>query len=448
MTLSGLFSKFEPRRILLAGDFNIDTYVLGEVTRISPEAPVPILRVQKRYSRPGSAGNAALNLRALGMEVRAVGRIGADPRGQELSDLLMSEGVDPIGLLVQREWATPVKERMIAQSSNQQMMRVDYEEATPLSTELEQALIDRLDWFLEGIDLVAVSDYGKGALSPRLLQELIGRARSYSIPTIVDPKGRDFSRYAGATVIKPNQGEAYEAAGLGRESSLEKVAETILASVACDHLLVTCASEGAALFSRECEVRHFEVKIREVRDVTGAGDTVLAAVVAAVANQLSLEEGVRLGMVAAGLAVEHLGCAVVALPDLARRLFEEDCLNKIFGEEHLFALSQALTGTPYGLLSVSAEDGLSTSLLRHIRKLADKPLILYVEEEEPDEEYVQLLASLADVRFVLLKQENLKQLCTLAPPASYHRLSQESLHSLEELSPLLEPDLLPISRLS
>lgn len=438
MTLSGLFGKFEPRKVLLAGDFNIDTYVLGEVTRISPEAPVPILRVEKRYSRLGSAGNAALNLRALGMEVKALGRIGADPKGEELSQLLVSEGIDPAGLVVQEGWTTPVKERMIARSSNQQMMRVDYEESLPLSVELEDQLIDRLDGLLEKIDLVAVSDYGKGALTPRLLKELIGRARKLSIPAVVDPKGRDFARYAGATLIKPNQGEAYEAAGVGREVSLERVAETIFASVSCDHLLVTRASEGAALFSREGERFHFDVKIREVRDVTGAGDTVLAAVVAAMANRLSIEEGVRLAMVAAGLAVEHLGCAVVALPDLARRLFEEECMNKVFGGEHLFALSQAMRGTPYGLLSVSAGDGLSTLLLRHIRKLADKPLILYVEEEEPDEEYVQLLASLGDVRFVLLKQENLRQLCALSPPASCHRLSEQGLHSLIEVSALLD----------
>lgn len=432
--LSKIFGKFQPRRILLAGDLNLDTYTLGEVVRISPEAPVPILRVERQYSRPGCAGNAAFNLRGLSMEVRLFGRVGDDLKGKELCQLLTEQGIDTCGVVAQAGWGTPVKERLIALSSNQQMMRVDHEVVTPLSELLEAELLGRLETLLEGVDLVAISDYGKGVLTPRLLQALIGAARAKAIPVVVDPKGRDFTRYAGATVIKPNQQEAYEAANMERTAPLERAAEGILAAIPCDHLLVTRASEGASLYSRDRAPAHFAVTMREVRDVTGAGDTVLAVLVAALANGLSVEEGVRLAMVAAGLAVEHLGCAVVTLSDLARRLFEEECMHKVFGQEHLFVLSQLLSTTPYGLLSVSARDGLSTTLLSHIRSLADKPLILYVEEEEPDSDYVQLLASIADVRFILLQRESLKQLCALVPPASSYRLSQQELTRTDALS--------------
>lgn len=416
---SGAFGQLHGGSVLLLGDFNIDSYLLGEVSRISPEAPVPILRVTHSYERPGSAGNAALSLRGLGLSVRLMGRVGSDSEGKRLCASLRAEGMELAGVVVQEGFGTPLKSRIVAASSNQQMMRVDYERSQPLDLSLESELLDRLPELLEGVDGVAVSDYGKGMVSPALLAGLIERGRELGIPVVVDPKGRDFSRYRGATLVKPNLRELYEAAGVEVGSiPLHEAAALVMEECGIEQLLVTRASEGATFFNRGGERLDFGVQIREVRDVTGAGDTVLAMVVCGLANGLSISDTVHLAMVAAGIAVEHAGCVAVTLPDLARRLFEENPMNKLFCERELFALRQLLDGSEFGILSLSSRERVSAPLLEAIRQVAGghEELLLYIEEEEPDEEFLTLLASLVDVRFILLRRANLDRLISMVEP--------------------------------
>ncbi len=293
----------------------LDVYTLGSVERISPEAPVPVLRVSSENRRPGGAGNAVLNLLSLGMEVRALGRVGNDEAGHQFLEGMAAENVETQGIFQDPATQTPQKNRMIA--SGQQIVRIDHETFTPLSKELEEKVVKALPSLLKDVDAVAISDYAKGFLTPSLLREIIRLAREKKIPLIVDPKGRDFTRYRGATLLKPNLHEAIAAAGLGMEASLHDVAQEILREVAAEYLMITRSSEGISLFDHSCNESHFPAQVHEVKDVTGAGDTVLAVITAALANNLPLEEAAHLANRAAALVIEHIGCARVTLTDLS-----------------------------------------------------------------------------------------------------------------------------------
>ena len=302
----------DKRQILLVGDLMLDQYTYGSIQRISPEAPVPVLNPQRQESRPGGAGNAALNLVSLGQSVRLLGRVGNDAPGQTLRRELDREGIDTNAVVIDETTPTPLKNRLIA--SGQQVMRLDQEQVRPLPVPLEHSFEARLSQILDGVHLVAISDYGKGLCTPSFLQTLITAARAASIPVLVDPKGRDITRYRGATLLKPNVHEATEAAGLGEEATLEQVADQLLTSV--DSLLITRSEKGMTLFRSNQSPVDFPVEAREVRDVTGAGDTVLSVLAAALANRLSIEEAAELANRAAALAVARFGCARITLNEL------------------------------------------------------------------------------------------------------------------------------------
>jgi len=301
-------AMFKKKRILVAGDFMLDIYTSGEVRRISPEAPVPVLRVKSEKRIPGGAGNTILNLVSLGMEVVALGRVGNDQAGRDFMQAMADENVDTRGVFVDETFITPEKNRIMA--AGQQLMRVDYEDVKPISERIYEQVRGQLPQLLKDIDVIAVSDYAKGFLTPALLQTIIG----YNIPVIVDPKGSDFTRYWGATLLKPNLGEAMAAAGLGMEASLDEVAEVLLEGV--ENLMITRSEEGISLFSIKEGRRDFPADVREVRDVTGAGDTVLAVVTAAFANGYSLDDASRFGNAAAAIAIERLGCARVTVDQI------------------------------------------------------------------------------------------------------------------------------------
>lgn len=305
---------FTKKRILVVGDFMLDLYSIGEVQRISPEAPVPVLRIFEQSHRPGGAGNTLINLISLGMQAIPLGRVGWDDGGDQFIRDLTEEGVDVSFILRDPTFKTPLKNRMIA--SNQQLMRVDFETPSHLSHDLEKQIVTFLPKLLKQIDIVAISDYAKGFLTCTLLQKLIKEACDLKIPVIVDPKGRDFSRYKGASLIKPNLSEALAAAGLGVEAPLEQVAEKILHQVDIQTLMITRSQEGISIFEKKKMRQDFPARIHEIKDVTGAGDTVLAVVAAALANKMDLSKAAHLANIAAGLAIERIGCARISLDDL------------------------------------------------------------------------------------------------------------------------------------
>lgn len=423
---------------MVAGDFLLDSYTIGKVRRISPEAPVAVLQVHHEEHRPGGAGNVILNLISMGAEVTTLGRIGADKAGEVLRESLEKEGVDLRGLAVQPSYPTPVKNRIIAE--NQQIVRVDHEQIIPLNEALEQQLIEALPVLLKDVKVVAISDYGKGFLTKTLLAALIDESRCLGITIISDPKGIEFSKYNGSHIIKPNLSEAYSAANLPIDTPLEIAAAKVLQMVNADVLMVTRSEAGISLFHKHGTREDFPVKAREVKDVTGAGDTVLAMLSCAMGNDLTISEAVQLANVAAGIAIERFGCARVSLSDLARRLLEQDVVNKIFDEEHLFALLEALKGRSFALLGLSGTKGLTTGIFSSIRRLAARDgwdLLVYIKDQHPSEEFINLLASLHDVDFILLKSESLKSLCEKMSPSEIYVMEDDVLKQLSYVEDLL-----------
>jgi len=415
--LVGTLGRLRTSKVLVAGDLILDTYTVGKVNRVSPEAPVAVVRVHHEEHRPGGSGNVALNLRSLATEVIAIGRVGNDDPGKMLKSALENEGIDVSGIFIQQEVPTPVKNRIIAE--NQQIVRVDREHTTPLSECLEQDIIASLPELLEGVDLVAISDYGKGFFTSTLLAALIQHARECGIPVLADPKGTDFTRYRGATVVKPNLSEAIAAANLPVGSSLDDIAARILAITEADTIMITRSQDGISLFHKDGTREDFPVRVREVRDVTGAGDTVLATLACALASGLSMAEATQLANVAAGIAIERFGCARVSLSDIARRVLEADVANKVFDEEHLFALQQALEGRKVAVLGLDSADGLTPRTFAFMRQLSqreDWTLLVYFRDADPDIHLVEMLVSLREVDFIILKSESLRHLCACIEP--------------------------------
>lgn len=426
--LAGTLSHFQSFTALVIGDFMLDTYTTGRVKRISPEAPVPVMEVQRTESRPGGAGNVVLNLTALGAKVILFGRIGADSEGLQLKQSLARDGVDLQALLVEDNYQTPVKNRLIADS--QQLLRVDLEVIRPISASFEEKVVDQLRRLIPQAKVIALSDYGKGFLTPSLIAKVISLAKLAKIPIIVDPKGADFRKYRGATVLKPNLSEAYAAAQMGGDASLDDVAERILEMSDVDLLLITRSEAGISLFDRQLTRRDFPVRSREVKDVTGAGDTVLAVLSAALANRLDVSFAAQLANIAAGIAIERLGCVQVTISELARRLLEYDTDTKIFDDSHTFALRQVLKDRSYSLLVLPKGQKMSNALFRTLRQLQmkdEEELIVYVRGGHPDDEFIHFLSSLQEVDYIVLQSESLKVLCESIRPREIYFLEDGKL---------------------
>ncbi len=307
-----------PFKTLVLGDYLLDAYTMGRVRRISPEAPVPVVETLKQESRPGGAGNVALSLVALGAEVVACGRLGKDEEGDELKRHLLGAGAQVSGLHEEVGYPTPIKNRIIA--DGQQLLRIDREVVTTLTPSLEERCIAELKSTIPQMGVVALSDYGKGFLTRSLISATLEIARTHKIPTIVDPKGIDFTKYRGATLIKPNVSEAYAAARFPHSASLDEVAEELFRITSAEMLLITRSEEGSSLFLQNGNRTDFPVRCQEVKDVTGAGDTVLAVICLGVALQWEMGFIADLANIAAGIAIEQLGCVQVTLAELLQRM--------------------------------------------------------------------------------------------------------------------------------
>lgn len=302
--LQGLLDRIADQTAACVGDLMLDRYVYGEVTRISPEAPIPVLRARRQTAMPGAVGNVARNVAALGARARVSGVIGDDAAGQELETLLAAEPrVEPF-LARPAEAATIVKTRFVA--SGQQLLRLD-DEAGSLSASPETSV------FL-GASIVLLSDYAKGAVSPAV----IAAAHRTGLPIVVDPKGRDFGRYGSVDLIKPNASELAAATGLpaDTDSEVELALWTLLDATEAKAVVVTRAGKGMTLARRGDGVTHFPGRAREVFDVSGAGDTSLAALGLAIGAGASLEEAVQFAILASGVVVGKAGTAVVTPHEL------------------------------------------------------------------------------------------------------------------------------------
>jgi D-beta-D-heptose 7-phosphate kinase/D-beta-D-heptose 1-phosphate adenosyltransferase len=301
--------------VLVVGDAMLDRYVYGEVERVSPEAPVPILTVMREVAMPGGAGNVVRNLTALDASAAFVSVVGDDQAGSDLTGLIGGqERVEP-WLLVQGGRTTTLKTRYIAQG--QHLIRADREQTIPLPEKLTERLIRIALDAVAATSITLLSDYRKGVLSDEVATQIIAGAKSLGRRVIVDPKGRDYSRYRGADVVTPNRRELAEATGLSvdSESAIVAAGQVLLARYDFGAVLVTRAEDGMSLITAD-EVRHYPGEAKEVFDVSGAGDTVVATLAAALAVDVPLFEATRLANIAGGIVVGKVGTAVARPADL------------------------------------------------------------------------------------------------------------------------------------
>ena len=317
--LDGLVARLRDARALILGDVMLDEYVWGQVNRISPEAPVPVVDVRSRTYVPGGAANVAAGIAALGGRPLVGGVVGDDAAAAHLREALAERGLDGDGLLTVAGRSTTTKTRVIAHS--QQVVRADVEERRPVAEDAARELLRWAELGLEEVDVVVVSDYAKGVVSAELAQALIRGARGRGKPVVVDPKGSDYSKYEGATVITPNIADAKRAANVAPDSFVElaEVARGLADVVPGSSLLITRGSQGMSLISDGGSI-DVPAAAQDVYDVTGAGDTVVAALAVALGSELALEEAVRLANAAAGIVVSKVGTASVTLEELRAAL--------------------------------------------------------------------------------------------------------------------------------
>ncbi len=419
--LANLTSQFCDQKILLLGDLMLDSYTIGSVSRVSPEAPVCVLKVQEEKDQPGGAGNVALGIKALGSSPLLVGRVGADIAGQRLKQALQSAEVDPCYLLSD-DSRTIIKNRMVG--SGQQMLRVDLEELSPLTKNIEKEACLSLRALLPNCRAVGISDYAKGFLSDELLRLIIEESKHAGVPVLVDPKGMDFLRYKGATLIKPNLLEAYQAAGLGSQASLDEVGNALLKQTQADYILITRSKDGMTLYSADQRRQDFPALLHEVVDVTGAGDTVLACLLASLANGLDAFQAVSLANTAASLAVQHFGCAAISLKDLTEALLFQSSKNKVFKGEKLSPLVSLLQGRPYSLLTLSLDTHSIIDVYHQIEELP-QPLVVNLEGKEVSDAELSVISSLQEVYAVLLGEKALTALQEQCPPSQSFQMQKK-----------------------
>ena len=312
--LSLIESGFAALRILIIGDVMLDRSIWGDVDRISPEAPVPVLRSVRTTSAPGGAANVAMNLVGLGVSVVQAGFWGDDAEMRELRGLLAPANVDLSGMIASCH-PTISKTRITAR--NQQLLRLDVESAEPRPAAEHQALVERAVELVRTADAVILSDYDKGALSAPLCRAVIALARQRRIPVLADPKGRDFSKYAGATTICPNLQELALVTGVPSRNlaPLLAAAQELVGQLGIDYMTVTMSEKGIRILYPD-RVVHSPTRARQVFDVTGAGDTVIATLAASLAGGLDPETAVTLANIAAGIVVAKTGTAPISRHEL------------------------------------------------------------------------------------------------------------------------------------
>jgi len=314
--LGRLLGRFKRVRLLVVGDAMLDRFVMGEVTRINPEAPVPVLRVRREYAAPGGAGNAAANAASLGASVTLTGYVGQDQAGRQLRRLLRSCGVRDRLITTTRPTTTKIR----AVARGQQLLRLDYERDGPAVGKSRKKLLAEVRQLAEHAEAVLVSDYAKGAVTRELMEFLAELARRGKVVT-VDPRPQHVDFYRGVTLVTPNLQEA--AACLRREirtkEDIRRAGRDLAEKLDC-HVLLTRGEEGMSFFQRHRGSFDLPTEAKEVADVTGAGDTVAVAVTLGLAAGLTVRQAVKLANIAAGIVVSKVGTAAVTFSELKQAL--------------------------------------------------------------------------------------------------------------------------------
>jgi D-beta-D-heptose 7-phosphate kinase / D-beta-D-heptose 1-phosphate adenosyltransferase len=327
-------------RVLVLGDIMLDRFVYGSVARVSPEAPIPVLEVSRSVDSAGGAANVARNVASIGGNVTLLGVVGNDSWAADLREQIATAISIDARLIVDLERPTTVKTRYVA--DGQQMLRADREMRTRLAESVETKILQQFEDSLRHADVVVLSDYAKGVLSERIVRAALRAAREVNKPVIVDPKSRDFSKYTGATVLTPNRSELQTACGFecATDETVEKAARFFLDKDVCDALVVTRGKDGMSVVSKGQAAVHLRTVARQVFDVSGAGDTAVAAMSLGLAAGANIVAASTLANWAAGIVVGKLGTAVVTAPELIEKLTP---LNARAGDSKIFTLQSVLS---------------------------------------------------------------------------------------------------------
>lgn len=327
-------NRFSGTKVFVLGDLMVDKYIYGRVSRISPEAPVPVVEVVKETAVPGGAGNVASNIVSLGGKCFLGGIVGADLLGETLIAEFSKQGVNTEGVICDNSRPTTLKTRIIAH--HQQVVRCDWENVAKISPQLNNKIVNYLKKVISEIQVIVISDYGKGVISPSLLSKIIRLGRQYSKPVVVDPKVEHFLRYRRVTCITPNLNEAI--VGMRwhraeREGEIRKLGEKVLRKLNCQSVLITRGERGMTLFQStpsgaKIQITNIPTAAREVFDVTGAGDTVVSVLSLGLASGLEIREAAYLANYAAGIVVGKLGTATVSPEELRKAIRKAERTGK------------------------------------------------------------------------------------------------------------------------
>ncbi len=309
--LTRILEGMRNKKILVVGDLMLDKYLRGRVSRLSPEAPVPIVEIESESYHFGGAANVALNLQALGCAPLLVGLVGNDEYGQRFTGLIRQAGLDDSGVIYTSDRPTTVKTRIIG--DNQHIARVDRERILYVNGELEQQILKRIEKLIPQAQAVILEDYNKGVLSPTVIHFALKKAKEHGILSAVDPKFINFMEYKQATIFKPNLKETAQALAKSIDGESEVIAagQELLARLQADCVLLTRGGQGLSLFEKSGEINHVAARTQAVADVSGAGDTVIATMTAAVVGGADLKEAATMANYAAGLVCQQVGIVPV-----------------------------------------------------------------------------------------------------------------------------------------
>jgi len=318
--LKNIIERFDSARILAIGDVMLDQFITGTVSRISPEAPVPIVDVASETFKLGGAGNAINNIKALGGGGIIVGVVGNDINGRKLIDLLKQKRINTEGIIVAQNKPTIIKTRIIAEQ--QQIVRIDREKRDSIDDEHTQQILDFVNKKNADINAILISDYDKGVITNKLVEGVVTLAKKYNKPVIVDPKIDHFLDYKGVTIVTPNLKEASTATRIDpiNENSIRSMGRQLLSQLECNAVLITRGKDGMLLFEKDGNVTHIPTVAKEVFDVTGAGDTVTGVISLCLAVGADVTDAAIISNIAAGIVVGKLGTATVTKDELIHQL--------------------------------------------------------------------------------------------------------------------------------
>ena len=320
--MSSILDSFHNTTVAVIGDVMLDRYWWGSVSRISPEAPVPVVKIERMTLAAGGAANVAANIAAYGAQCILVGVVGDDDAAAQTRQVLKESGVSDQYLVTAVGRPSTVKTRLVAHS--QQVARIDQEDEMVCTGDVESEILDQIVLAVSAADVVVLSDYAKGVLSDRVISFAIECAKEAGVKVLVDPKGKVYEKYRGASLLTPNRREAAEAVNLDEKDSdlVQTAGKRLLESVDVEALLITEGSEGMSLFRKGEPSVHLPALARAVFDVTGAGDTVIATLATSLGSGADLESAARLANIAAGLVVERSGTTTLTLAELKQHLYD------------------------------------------------------------------------------------------------------------------------------